>query len=257
MPVLPWGAAPGKAQTGWVACPGTLTYSSTDSTGHVFTYSTSSDLTSLVTLGNRFKLTDSVSGVGYFIVVAITSTTISLYGGNTYSATHTITNPFYSYMNAQGFLRDPSIYREVVTDQTLNGVSSPTAGVWYNVGSRALIVPVGSWVIQFKTQTGSLAGSGSSNGMAALMALPAGGTVGGSFGSSPSTLDSDLCGLGLQAPFGADLAVVFCQKVVTFTVATTLYLCAMTQLTGQTTLYLGGGAPMNTNITARSSWAGL
>jgi hypothetical protein len=87
----------------WIPAPFSLTYSSTDTSGHAFTYSTSGDLTPYISVGYRFRLHDSSNGTQYFIVVAITSTTITLYGGNTYSATGTITLPYYSQVNTYGF----------------------------------------------------------------------------------------------------------------------------------------------------------
>ena len=80
---------------GWVNTRATLTYSSTS--GQNFVCSTSIDLTSRVSVGMKIKLTQTTTK--YFYVSAITSNSITLYGGATYSVLNaTISNVYYSFV---------------------------------------------------------------------------------------------------------------------------------------------------------------
>lgn len=130
----------------WFSLPA-LTYSSTD--GHTFVVTVGTDLTSFIGPGARIKLTDS--GTKYFIVTAITSTTITLYGGQNYALTGgAITNPFFSFFKAPvGFPLDPTGWTETFKDTTFRTVGSPVTNTWYNVGTSLLAVPIGAWDLEY------------------------------------------------------------------------------------------------------------
>ena len=131
--------------TGWQTGPGTWTYSSADSPTFVLT--TSVDLSSFIGVGARIKLTQST--VKYFIVTAISGTTITLYGGTDYTLTSgAITLPYFSIMKAPlGFPLDPLKWGVYVTDTSSRLQASPSSGTVYNPGTTnvQISVPIGSW----------------------------------------------------------------------------------------------------------------
>lgn len=127
----------------------TLTYSSADAP--VYTVSTSEDLTDLISLGMRLRLTQSTGGTKYFIVVAITNSTIKLYGGTDYTlANEAITSPVFSSAKVPfGFPSNPEKWTEVTTDNQTRTQSSPSNGTWYNLGSISLNIPIGVWSLEY------------------------------------------------------------------------------------------------------------
>ena len=134
--------------TGWQTGPGTWTYSSADSPTFVLT--TSVDLSSFIGVGARIKLTQST--VKFFIVTAISGTTITLYGGTDYTLTAAaITSPYFSIMKAPiGFPLDPTKWTVVTTNSSDNTQASPTGGTWYNLGSVSISIPIGVWNVKMK-----------------------------------------------------------------------------------------------------------
>jgi hypothetical protein len=86
-----------STDNGWINTRATLTYSSTS--GQNFVCSTNIDLTSRISVGMKIKLTQTTTK--YFFVTAITSNSITLYGGATYSViSATISNVYYSIVEA-------------------------------------------------------------------------------------------------------------------------------------------------------------
>jgi len=78
---------------GWISARATLTYAS--ASAPTFVCNTSTDLTTRISVGMKIKLTQTTTK--YFFVTAITSTTITLYGGTTYSVINaTISNVYFS-----------------------------------------------------------------------------------------------------------------------------------------------------------------
>jgi len=139
------------SNSGWELISATLTYASADSP--TFVINTSIDLTSVVSLGMKLKLTQTT--VKYFIVTAITSGSITLYGGTDYILTNTaITLPYFSIAKAPyGFPVDVDKWSILITYSGTNpSKSSPTANTWYgganswSAGSSVVLVfPIGSW----------------------------------------------------------------------------------------------------------------
>lgn len=130
----------------WNAIVATLTYASADSP--TFVANTSIDLTSVISVGMKIKLTQTT--VKYFIVTEITSTTITLYGGTDYAlADAAITLPSYSSMKAPfGFPLDSTKWTvRFKEDTTEFNQSSPTQNTWYNM--YALSIPIGMWEIEW------------------------------------------------------------------------------------------------------------
>jgi hypothetical protein len=128
---------------GWVSTSVALTYSSADSP--IYVVNTGADLTSLITVGMKLKLTQTT--IKYFIVVAITATTITLYGGTDYTLLNADISAV-SYSTARipfGFPANPTKWTVEVTDTADQTQGSPVANTWYNPGSLSITVPIGMW----------------------------------------------------------------------------------------------------------------
>jgi hypothetical protein len=132
-----------NVNNGWIPLTGTFAYSSADSP--TFVMSTSVDLTGIVGLGMRIKLTQTTTK--YFIVTAITSNSITMYGGTDYTLTSdAISNVYYSMLKAPfGF--PMSVDKWSVTkksnDRTL--LTTVVVGTVYNLASLKISVPIGSF----------------------------------------------------------------------------------------------------------------
>lgn len=129
---------------GWNLIAEALIYASADSP--TFVVNTSADLTSKISVGMKLKLTQT--SVKYFFVVAITSTTITLYGGTDYTlANATISNVYFSSVKAPyGFPLDRAKWTIRFEEATTSFIqSNPIQNTWYNMYS--LVVPIGLWEI--------------------------------------------------------------------------------------------------------------
>ena len=137
-----------QVKGGWNPISVTLTYSSADDPTYVVT--TASDLTDDLSVGMKIFLTNA-SLDKYFIITAITSGTITLYGGTDFNlANSAITAVYYSTEKAPyGFNLSKDIWSVIVTDITNRSQSSPTASTWYNLGSVSIDIPIGAWEISY------------------------------------------------------------------------------------------------------------
>lgn len=125
----------------------------------VYTLRFASDMTALIGLGNRIKLTQH-GIVKYFIVVKVGAytgvyTDIDVYGGTDYdienTGTYLVTLPNFSIVKAPfGFPLDPIKWTESLIDGGDRSQASPTNNVWYNLGSLLLSIPIGSWEVYYK-----------------------------------------------------------------------------------------------------------
>ncbi|HSW90179.1 MAG TPA: hypothetical protein VLH19_04890 [Patescibacteria group bacterium] len=129
-----------------------LSYSSADAP--VFVASTSDDLTGSVSVGMRLRISQSTGGTKYFIVVAITNSTITIYGGTDYTLNNeTISSPVFSSAKAPlGFPLNPNKWTVSLTDTSDRNQSSPTNGTWYNLGSLSLDIPIGTWHVSYEVE---------------------------------------------------------------------------------------------------------
>lgn len=147
-----YGDADGKLQVdrgGWKKINAALTYSSADDPTYVV--STSADLTDVIGVGMKIKFTNN-STTFYGIVTAITSSTITLYGGTDYDvANSAITAPYFSEVKAPiGFPLDPSKWAVSLSNTTNYEQTDAVQATWYNIGSLSLSCPIGSWVVSYK-----------------------------------------------------------------------------------------------------------
>lgn len=136
------------AWDGWMPAEETWTYASADAPTYVITVP--SDATTKYSPGMRLKLTHGGS-TKYFIVTAVAETALTLYGGTDYTLSDSaITNPYYSTQKAPlGFPLDPSKWAVTLNVTETKTQSSPTAGVWYNVGSLSIDFPIGIWRVWY------------------------------------------------------------------------------------------------------------
>lgn len=137
----------------WTPISTSFTYSSADAPTYVCT--TGSDLTGVIPVGARLRCAHA-STTKYFIVTAVSSTTITLYGGTDYTLAATaITAVSFSVVKAPlGFPLDPAKWTVEVTQTTGPAKVSPTTNTWY--GDTALsptgpnvVVPIGCWVVSY------------------------------------------------------------------------------------------------------------
>jgi hypothetical protein len=139
-------------QDGWITNGSTLTYSSADSPTFVAT--TSIDLTSYISLGDKIKLTQTT--VKYFICTAITNSTITLYGGTDYTlVSAAITAFYYSHVRSPfGFPLLSTKWSVAQSDSgTIRSQATPTDNTWYELytGLRP-VIPIGMWIPKYSVK---------------------------------------------------------------------------------------------------------
>ena len=133
---------------GWINANETWTYASADAPTFVITVP--SDATTKYSVGMRIKLTQTT--VKYFIITAVTATTLTVYGGTDYTLIDAaISANFYSSMKSPlGFPTNPLKWTVSTTSTSDVTQNSPTNGTWYNLGSLSLSIPIGEWRVYFK-----------------------------------------------------------------------------------------------------------
>lgn len=132
---------------GWIPAIGSWTYSSADNPTGVITVP--SGAASLYGPGDRIKLTQTT--VKYFIVTAVTDTTLTVYGGTDYTlANAAISAIYYSHQKTPlGFPADPSKWTVELSDITDRSQASAAAGTWYNLGTLSITIPIGLWRVEY------------------------------------------------------------------------------------------------------------
>ena len=134
--------------TGWNSVSDTWTYLSADAPTFGITIPT--DGTTKYSVGMRIKLTQTT--VKYFIVTAVTATTLTVYGGTDYTLTNAAISAIsYSGIKAPfGFPLNPDKWSVVVTDTTVRSQASSVASTWYNLGAVQISIPIGTWQLSYK-----------------------------------------------------------------------------------------------------------
>lgn len=143
----------GSVALGWFAL-GACTYETADAP--TFTFSIASDVTGLLSVGQRIKLTQTT--VKYFIITAVGAfsagkTIITVYGGTDYTlANAAITVPYFSLFKAPfGFPLDPLKWTVRVTDTSDRNTATPSASTWTNLNAALTITfPIGTWDIRIQ-----------------------------------------------------------------------------------------------------------
>lgn len=128
----------------------TLSYSSSDAP--VFVASTSSDLTGTITPGMRLRVSQSTGGLKYFVVVGVTSSTLTLFGGTDFTLNNeTISSPVFSGAKIPfGFPADPAKWTIELRSTTTVSQGTATANTWYNLGSLSIDIPIGLWRVYWQ-----------------------------------------------------------------------------------------------------------
>lgn len=146
-----WGTV-ATGNDGWIAGTGTWSYSTADAPS--FTISVNADLTGVIGVGDRIKLTQTT--VKYFIVTAISysapNTTITVYGGTDYTlVSESITSPYYSHQKTPlGFPLNVTKWTVEVKHTSDASQSSPLVATWYNLGTISISVPIGHWRVMYE-----------------------------------------------------------------------------------------------------------
>jgi hypothetical protein len=132
---------------GWNAANETWSYSSADSPTFVVTVP--SDATTKYSVGMRVGLWQA--GWKYFIITAVSSTTLTLYGGTDYTLTSAgISNPMFSGHKAPlGFPVLPSKWTVTASDTSDRSQGVAVANTWYNLGSLSISMPIGAWYASY------------------------------------------------------------------------------------------------------------
>lgn len=148
---------------GWIPSYATWSYVSAD--GRTFVVSINSDVTGVLNVKDRIRLSQTTTK--YFIVSKVGSysggeTLVTLYGGTDYTLTSaSITSPFYSHSSSPiGFNGSPSKWDYVVTNTTTYTKTSPAANTRYGqtntMDSSATLpsidVPIGLWDLYYFAQ---------------------------------------------------------------------------------------------------------
>lgn len=128
----------------------TFTFVSWDSTTYTGVVSSNLDMTPYLNVGMKVKFTQNAS-IKYGIIVAITSTRITLFMGTDYTLLNAvITNAFYSMEKAPyGFPMNEAKWSIIVTDTTDRSQVTSGATV-YNLGGINITIPIGLWKVKYK-----------------------------------------------------------------------------------------------------------
>lgn len=137
----------------WETLNYTFTYVSADDPTYVMQVA-STDISGYVWAGMRVRVKQA--GVYlYFIVTKVvfsTNTTITMYGGTDYDlANATIQEVGVSIEKAPiGFPLDPIKWTVITTSTADDTQASPAVSTWYNLGSRNIVIPIGTWRVEYQ-----------------------------------------------------------------------------------------------------------
>jgi hypothetical protein len=132
---------------GWESANETWTYASASAPNYVVTVP--SDATTKYSAGMRVKLTHGGS-IKYFIIVNVTSTSLTLYGGTDYTLSGTsITENYYSAMKSPlGFPNNPLKWTVEFSSSSFGSAGALSAATVTSTG-LSLVVPIGLWNISY------------------------------------------------------------------------------------------------------------
>jgi len=143
--------------TGWIPLGETLAYGAADDP--VYTAICSGvDLTGVLSVGMRLRVSQSTGGTKYFIITGIafsTDTTLTLFGGTGGSSydliNETISSPYYSMAaHPFGFPYDDNIWKIEITDTGNRATYGTTQNTVYNPNSLGLTLKPGAWWLEFQ-----------------------------------------------------------------------------------------------------------
>lgn len=213
--------------SGWNTLTGaTLTYSSSDTPN--YTVATDIDLTTILSLGMKIKLTQTTTK--YFILVGITSTTMTLYGGTDYTlVSAAITNVHFSTQKTPyGFPLSPDKWSVIIKDTVGLIQSNPTVNIWYNIGAFKIDVPIGCWNIIYDLIAEGAINSGTQAQCQTTLST-----------TNNSQTDIDFTSFARVSSGNASISISekqYKSKIIEITTKTPYYLLAMTAVTGQSSV---------------------
>lgn len=223
----------GGSSNGWVDGTGTWSYVSADSPSFVCNVPDAD--AALFSVGTRFSLTQTTEK--FFIVTAKGSpsggyTPCTIYGGTDYTlANAAITSPKWSNVKAPlNFPLDPTKWTVIVTDTSGRTQASPTADVWYNLGTTnsQISIPIGAWDVSYKVAPYAVKSSATINVSFCTLST-----------ANNSESDSEWTGYVYNQGASANLvtaATVFVSKPLVLAAKATYYLNAKTSQSSVTTL---------------------
>lgn len=138
---------------GWESMPETVTYVSADSPIFIARI-TGVDLSAKYTAGMKFRCYQSGT-LKQFIINRVQftggNTDLTLHGGTDYTlANATIYKPQYSSAACPaGWLADKGKWTVSVTGQSFAQQATPSANTWYNIGTKLLDIPIGTWLVSY------------------------------------------------------------------------------------------------------------
>lgn len=222
----------------WTLIAGTLTYLST--ADPVFVATTSVDLTGTISLGMRIRLVQTTTK--YFIVVAISATTITLYGGTDYDlANAAISSVYYASDKAPyGFPLNPDKWTVQTNDPNDRTQSSPVMNVWYNPGSISIPIPIGVWRVYYSICIDFLRNPGTAIDMHTSLST-----------SNNSESDVDFSSTNYMSgasSFMEKFDMIHREKILNLTTATTYFLITRTTGSGMNNLSFLGSSLYGTTV---------
>jgi hypothetical protein len=221
-----------QVANGWYEIDPTsvLTFSSWDASVYTGVVSTNIDLTSVLSVGMKIKLTQN-GVVKYGFITAITSSEITLFMGTDYILEDiAISDMCYSILKAPfGFPINPDKWTIIITDIANRHQSSPVNNTWYNIGGLSILVPVGSWKLSYRAQTEHVRATAGYPSIYCALSTSASSVSNFLYQSQGFFFSASICSLILQHEF-----------IVNLTTPTTYYLIAKTDQKDCTTLSFRG-----------------
>jgi hypothetical protein len=157
---------------GWESLSDTYTYLSADSP--TFVMRANGDITSLLSVGMKIKLTQTTTK--YFIITGVGSysggyTNITLYGGTDYTlANADVSNVYYSSLKAPyGFPLDAAKWSVKFTDTTQRTTTTNLTS-WQNLEATTFSFPIGLWKASYSVHAQATCNSASTSNYAVIYA---------------------------------------------------------------------------------------
>lgn len=228
------GGTSGLGTDGWNSLSGTFTFSSADAP--TFVASTPSDLTGTIPVGARLKVTQTT--VKYFIVTAVSATTITLYGGTSFVlANAAISSPAWSPVKVPfAFPIDPAGWTETVTNTSACEKANPTQNVWYgDTGltptGPSLSIPIGCWRVLYESPI---------QGIKAAAAADVYATLSTASNTESDTSMTSVVLIATNATSANIINYAHRERTLTLAAKATYYLNIKTDATLQTDIFLRG-----------------
>lgn len=137
--------------SGWLSAEEAWSYDTWTSATRIATITVPTDATTKYSNGMRVKFTQPTNGVKYGIIVKVEATklTVFLPSGTDFD-NEAITSPCFSMVKIPaGFNANPALWKLELVDTSSKTQSSPSSGVWYNIGSLSLALPIGVWDLEY------------------------------------------------------------------------------------------------------------